>query len=114
MELKALLTEEQEETTQILALSLDNPEDLQRMVDKLSVDDSMTPRFPFLTDPGHQVIDRYGLFNVVDGRGRELVHPATLIIDREGVVRWRFVEVDYTIRPSNEDLIVALSELEPA
>ena len=112
MELKALLTEEQEATTQIVALSVDSPEDLQRMVDKISVDDSMAPRFPFLTDPGHAVIDRYGLFNTTDPRGRQLTHPATYIIDKEGVVRWKFVEVDYKLRPSNEDLLVVLEGLE--
>ena len=106
-----MLTEEQEETTQILALSVDSPEDLQRMVDKISADDSLTPRFPFLTDPDHRVIDRYGLFNADDARGRQIPHPATYIIDREGVVRWKFVEVDYRVRPGNEDLLAALGEL---
>ena len=111
MQLKALLTEEQEETTQILALSVDEPEDLQRMVDRISAEDSLAPRFPFLTDQEHLVIDRYGLFNDADPRGRQITHPATIIIDREGVVRWKFVEVDYRIRPSNEDILAALAEV---
>jgi peroxiredoxin len=111
VELKALLTEEQEQTTQILALSVDSPEDLQRMVDRISADDSLTPRFPFLTDPDHRVIDRYGLFNTEDQRGRQLTHPATYVIDMEGVVRWKFVEVDYRVRPGNEDVLAALAGL---
>jgi len=106
-----LLTEEQEQTTQILALSVDSPEDLQRMVDRISAEDSLTPRFPFLTDPGHKVIDRYGLYNIDDPRGRQLTHPATYVIDMEGTVRWKFVEVDYTLRPGNEDVLAALAEL---
>jgi peroxiredoxin len=111
VELKALLTEEQEENTQILALSVDSPEDLQRMVDRISVDDNMAPRFPFLTDPDHGVIDRYGLLNDADPRGREIPHPATFLIDKEGVVRWKFLEVDYRVRPSNEEVLEALGEL---
>jgi peroxiredoxin len=111
VELKALLTEEQEKTTQIIALAVDSPEDLQRMVDRISQDDSMVPHFPFVTDPGHAVIDRYGLFNDGDPRGRQITHPATFIIDREGVVRWRFIEVDYRLRPSNEDVLGALAQL---
>ena len=107
-----MLTEEQEETTQILALSVDAPEDLQRMVDRISADDSLVPRFPFLTDEGHQVIDRYGLFNDADPRGRQITHPATYLIDREGVVRWKYVEVDYRLRPSNEDVLAALAEVD--
>ena len=111
MELKALLTEEQEGTTQILALSVDTPEDLQRMVDRISADDNRAPRFPFLTDEGHRVIDRYGLFNADDPRGRQIAHPATYIIDRDGRVRWKFVEVDYQQRPGNEELLSVLAEL---
>jgi peroxiredoxin len=114
VQLKALLTEEQEETTQILALSVDSPEDLQRMVDRISADDDLAPRFPFMTDEGHRVIDRYGLFNDADPRGRQITHPATFIIDREGVVRWKFVEVDYRVRPSNEDVLAALAEVKEA
>jgi len=112
VQLKALLTEAQEETTQILALSVDAPEDLQRMVDRISAEDALTPQFPFLFDEGHKVIDRYGLFNDADPRGRLITHPATFIIDRDGVVRWKFVEVDYRIRPTNEDVLAALAQLQ--
>jgi peroxiredoxin len=111
VELKALLTEEQEASSQILALSVDNPDDLQQMVDRISQDDSVAPRFPFLTDQDHQVIDRYGLFNDADPRGRQITHPATFLIDIEGVVRWRFIEVDYRVRPTNEDVLAELEGL---
>ena len=106
-----MLDEEQEQNAQILALSVDNPADLRRMVERISAEDGVAPRFPFLTDTEHQVIDRYGLFNPDDPRGRQITHPATFIIDKEGVVRWRFVEVDYRLRPSNEDLLAVLREL---
>jgi len=79
------------------------------MMDRISEEDSIPPAFPFLTDPGHRVIDRYGLFNDADPRGRQIAHPATFIIDREGVVRWRFVEVDYRVRPTNEDVLEVLA-----
>ena len=29
----------------------------------------------------------------------------------EGVVRWKFIEVDYRIRPTNEDVMAALAEI---
>jgi len=111
VKLNDLLTEEQKRTTQILVLSVDRTEDLQRMVDRVSEGSGHTPDFPFLSDPDHAVIDRYGLFNDGDPRGRQLTHPATFIIDKEGMVRWRFVEVDYRVRPSNEDVIEALSDV---
>ncbi len=70
------------------------------------------PDFPLLSDPGHRVIDRYGLFNPVDPKGRQIAHPATYVIDRDGVVRWKFVEVNYKVRPSNEDILQELEKIE--
>jgi len=81
------------------------------MVDRISMEDGILPDFPLLSDPGHRVIDRYGLFNPMDPRGREITHPATFVIDVDGVVRWRMVEVNYKIRPTNEDVLNALNNL---
>jgi peroxiredoxin len=78
------------------------------MADKISRDDGRPPRFLFLSDPGHRVIDRYGLLNP---EGRGWPHPATFVIDRQGVVRWKFVEVDFRIRASNEQILEALARL---
>lgn len=111
MKLKGLLTEQQKRTTQILAVSVDGPENLQKMVDRISLEDGVAPDFPLLSDPGHAVIDRYGLFNPADPRGREITHPATFVIDTAGIVRWKMVEVNYKIRPTNEDVLRELGEL---
>jgi peroxiredoxin len=64
--------------------------------------------FPLLEDRDHKVIDRYGILNP-DGKGWP--HPATYLIDKEGVVRWKFVEIDYAKRPSNGQLLQALRKL---
>ena len=111
MKLKALLDDDQRRTTQILAVSVDGPENLQKMVDRISAEDGIAPDFPLLSDPGHAVIDRYGLFNAEDPRGRQIAHPATYVIDRDGVVRWKMVEVNYRIRPTNEDILRELAAL---
>ncbi len=105
------MDDEQQRTTQILALSVDSPNDLQKMVDRISMEDGIVPDFPLLSDPGHQVIDRYGLFNPADPKGRQITHPATFVIDTEGVVLWKMVEVNYKIRPTNEDILSALAML---
>ena len=105
------MDDEQQRTTQVLALSVDSPEDLQKMVDRISMEDGIVPDFPLLSDPGHQVIDRYGLFNPADPKGRQITHPATFVIDTEGVVLWKMVEVNYKIRPTNEDILSALAML---
>ncbi len=66
--------------------------------------------FPLLSDADHRVIDRYGLFN--DQSKRAVPHPATYLIDRKGVVRWKYIEVDYKKRPSNEDLLAQVKLIE--
>ena len=58
--------------------------------------------FPMLEDKDHKVIDRYGLLNP---EVKGMPHPATYVIDKDGVVRWKFVETDYTKRPTNEQIL---------
>ncbi len=80
------------------------------MVDRIVNKDGRAPEFTFLMDPGHRVIDRYGLLNP---RGRGWPHPTVYVIDRKGVVRWKFTEVNYKIRPTNEMILEALQEVSP-
>jgi len=101
---------EQQDETVIMAISVDDREHQQMMIDRVA-EDGIEMDFPLLTDPDHAVIDRYGLFNHEDPRGREITHPATYVIDKEGVVRWRFVEVNYRERPTNEDILAELAAL---
>jgi len=61
--------------------------------------------FPLLEDKNNRVIDRYGILNP---NGSGWPHPATYVIDKAGVIRWRFVEEDYTARASNEEILRAL------
>lgn len=81
------------------------------MLDRVRAEHGRDLEFPLLSDPGSQVIGRYGILNP-DGRGWP--HPTVFLIDRDGVVRWRFMEVDYTTRASNEQLIAALQALNEA
>jgi len=62
-----------------------------------------------LSDADHKVIEAWGLLNEQAAqRGRFLPHPATYVIDAKGVVRWRFIEKDYKIRPTNEMVLNAV------
>jgi peroxiredoxin len=92
-----------------VTVSVDDTEGMKKMVDRISKDDKVAPDFVMLSDPDHAVIDRYGLLN--EDSGRPMPHPATYVIDREGVVRYRFVEVDYKVRPTNEDILEVLKGL---
>ena len=98
-------------TTEILAVSSDNHELMQRMVDRVAEQDGRGIDFPILSDPDAQVIGRYGLFNHEDPRGRAIPHPTTYVIDKEGVVRWHMTEVNYRVRPENSDILRELEAL---
>lgn len=98
--------------TEIVTVSVDDREEQQMMIDRIVAEGGPVPDFTMLSDPDHRVIDRYGLLNPDAPPNRPLPHPATYVIDKEGVVRWGFVEVDYRVRPSNEDVLAALEGIE--
>ena len=81
------------------------------MIDRVAESDGRVLDFPLLSDPDHAVIGRYGLLNQQDPQARPIPHPTTFVIDRGGVVRWKFIEVNYKVRPTNEDILAALAEL---
>ncbi len=90
-------------------MSVDDREGMGTMAERITGEGEDPPDFVMLSDPDHAVIDRYGLFN--EASGRPMPHPATYVIDKEGVVRYRFVEVDYKVRPTNEDILEVLKGL---
>ena len=98
----------QKEKTQILAVSVDTRDESKKFGEMLRKRFEGEFDFPLLEDKDHKVIDRYGIFNP-DGRGWP--HPATLVIDPKGVVRWKFVEVDYNKRASNEQIRRELAKI---
>ena len=107
-ELQNLLSKKEREATQLLAVSTDTHADSQKLALRLQAASKDGTNFPLLADSDHKVIDRYGLFNP-DGRGWP--HPTTYVIDKQGVVRWKFTEVDYRIRPTNKQIIAELRKL---
>jgi alkyl hydroperoxide reductase subunit AhpC len=102
------LTKPQKERTQILAVSVDSHADSQKFGEMLRKRFDGEFDFPLLEDKDHKVIDRYGIFNP-DGRGWP--HPATYVIDPKGIVRWKFVEVDYNKRATNEQIRRELTKI---
>ena len=102
------MTKQQKEKVQILAVSTDTREESRKFGEMLRKRFEGEFDFPLLEDKNHKVIDRYGVFNP-DGRGWP--HPSTFIIDPKGAVRWKFIEVDYTKRPSNEQIRKELTKV---
>jgi peroxiredoxin len=106
-ELKDLLTTQEKEKVQILTVSIDSHDDSKKFIQKLQDKFPGNYDFPFLEDKNHKVIDRYGILNP-DGKGWP--HPATYVVDTQGIVRWKFVEVNYRKRPSNEQILAELKK----
>jgi peroxiredoxin len=106
--LKSLLSKQEKEKVQIVAVSTDNHEESKKFGEMLSKRFEGEFDFPLLEDKEHKVINRYGIFNP-DGRGWP--HPSIYVIDPKGVVRWKFIEVDYKKRASNQQIRQALAKI---
>ena len=102
------MNDEARREVELIAVAVDPPELLQKMADQISTD-GVKPSFTFLSDPGHRVIDRYGLLNP---NGQGWPHPTTYVIDKQGVVRWKFTEINYKVRPTNQMILDALAKVE--
>jgi peroxiredoxin len=77
------------DTAKQYGLAFDLPDDLAAVYDKLGFD----------------------LQRVNGGHPRTLPLPATYVIDRDGVIRWAFVDTDYTTRAEPADILDALDTL---
>ncbi|THC44067.1 peroxiredoxin-like family protein [Streptomyces sp. A1499] len=66
-----------------------------------------------LSDELGALYDRLGfeLHRVNAGHARTLPLPATYVIDRAGVIRWAFVDADYSVRAEPSDILAALGSL---
>jgi peroxiredoxin len=89
-------------------VSIDPPELSKKFIEKLKEKHTGDLDFPLLEDKNHKVIDRYGVLNP-DTKG--LPHPVTYVVDKQGTVRWKFIEVDYKKRPTNEQVLQALRKI---
>ena len=110
VELQRLVLDHPGLDAQVLAVSVDTHEQTHELLAELGArtPTAAGPALPLLEDQEHRVIARYGIFNP---KSRGWPHPATYVIDKTGMVRWRFVETDYRVRPTNDDILAALKSL---
>lgn len=86
----------------VIAIAPEAPDKLAEMARKVEQGAGKPTGIFFLSDADHAVIDAYGLLNeAAAARNRFLPHPTTYVLDAKGIVRWKFTEVDYKIRPTN-------------
>jgi peroxiredoxin len=108
-EMRTLLTDELKQDTEMLVVSIDDDKGTQTAMTRITAD-GMKADFTFLSDPDHAVIARYGVMNPAGSR-RGIPHPATYVIDKKGMVRWRDIQTDYKVRPTNAAVLAAVKSL---
>lgn len=97
----------------LYAISVDSPAESKQFAEKISADGMGGVSYPILSDPGHRVIDAYGIRDP-DYNGQKfegIPHPAVYLIDKDGRVAWTKIEADYKERPNNDEVESALKNL---
>ena len=68
--------------------------------------------YRFVADRDLAVTRRYGLVHARGGsEGQDVPRPATVVLDRDGVVRWFSVSSNYQVRPDPGDVLRAVRAL---
>lgn len=122
MQLKA--GEFKSEGATLVAISPQDVKNAKKAVEEFDLD------FPVLSDPGNQYAKKLGIVYEftdelkeaykqigidleranADSRW-ELPLPATYIVDKDGIIRWSFVDENYTHRAEPEDVLKEVKEL---
>ena len=91
---------------QVLAISPDPNARSQDLADRLRVG------YRFLADTDLAVTRRLGLVHAGGGENAtDVPVPATIVIDRAGVVRWTRYADNFQVRPDAEDVVRAVKAL---
>ncbi len=93
----------QAEKAEVVAISIDGIPDAAQMATLTGA------LFPVLADPVGKVVRRYGFYDL---HGDKVAAPATIIIGQEGAVLWRNVGQSITDRPTAEQILAVLKDLE--
>ena len=101
------------EALNLLAISVDTPTQSREFAAKIAADGKGKIGYKILSDPGHRVIDAFGIrdpdYNSQKFEG--IPRPTVYVIDKTGRVTWMKVELNYQERPRNEDIRAALDAL---
>jgi peroxiredoxin len=87
--------------TDIVAVVVDSPEQNAQVVRDLGLG------YRIVSDPQLQAIDAYGLRHEDSGHP-PMAHPASFLIDVDGVIRWRDITDNYRLRPQPETILAAI------
>ncbi len=88
---------------EVLAISVDDLSGASDVVETLGLP------FPVLYDPSKEVPQTYMVYDLLkDG----LATPSTFIVDREGVIRWKYVGRLKGDRPNTSEILAELARVQ--
>ena len=68
--------------------------------------------YRFVADPDLAVTRRYGLVHARGGQhGEDVPIPTTVVLDRDGVVRWLWISNNFQVRPDPDEVLRAVRAL---
>ena len=103
MELAKDYSRIQDLDAEVLAISTDDLSGATSIAQRVGVP------FPLLYDPDVGVVEQYGVYNLLrDG----LAAPAVFIIDKQGVIRYKYVGMTIGDRPRPSEVIAQLRLLD--
>ena len=87
-------------------MSPDSNRRSQELAERLKV------HYKFLADTDLAVTRRLGLVHAGAGpQGHDVPRPATILIDRDGIVRWAVFAHNYQLRPDRNEVLRAVRAL---
>ncbi len=104
--LGAQVSEAEKASVEIVAVSPDSNEHSQKVAEGLHL------AFRFVADRDLAVARRYGLVHAHGGPdGQDVPRPATVVLDRNGIVRWFSVSRNFQVRPDAGDVLRVVRSL---
>ena len=98
----------QAEGAEVIALSSDTPAQAKEAIERGVRRFGVKVRFPVLSDAETQAIAAY---NMTDPFNKRLARPITYIIDENGIIRWKFLDVRVGLRIPTTTIINELKKL---
>jgi len=91
---------------EVIAVSPDANEQSQRLADGLKLG------YRFVADRDLAVTRTWGLVHPRGGAdGQDVPRPATVVLDRNGAVRWLSLSSNFQVRPDPDDVVRAVRAL---
>src|SRR5262252_5050692 len=93
----------------VVAISVDDQQHAYDVWDKVA-----QKQFTVLSDPGAQVIKKYGLLHAGGHGDQDIALRTTLLVDPDGIEKWRRVSRSVPDIPSVDETIAKIKEAQGA